>query len=418
MNNSEDNSSLSIARQTFSEFLRHYEYALADDMQSVRGKVAYNFDFSLLYPYTFRAGRTNNQNFDSVGRNIFSLLYQYPQSTGFVPSISLPSTVEFLDVLAHRVDRLEKYAKSPDRLRDTVSAFRSIVRDRNGINSNAMQHVRSVVAGLNITSSNEGISRFLEMYNSRTINLLDESIIHDIHKSKFFKDIFDDVLENMSSKRGKDDPRSYEDRMFHYRVDAWNIAVAVCSTKEQDIEINHVTRGGISKFLPIEERGVVARNPFVPFVKMVALAKVPIGENLQDNSHDFMEVACRNIGESVKILESAKSTSDIRWFKQQEIDEIYNKYIRVMYRDYEFDRDGRNLEEVEGNIKDFEVSKYASIFTEKGLKERFHADVEAIKKTAREVGGVTSDQIDERLLSDYGLDNNPRVAEIRKKLAL
>ena len=395
-----------------------YEHLLADMDAFNEQKVIYNFDFSLLYPYLFPSAESKHPQYESVGRNIFALLTAYHNNCGFRPVFSLPSLLELLDVLAHRIDRIESLISDRSRIKRISSDLKDIFKEDSDHDMIKKARIRSILINLRVSPGNGGLSKFFDMLNKNQIKTLLDYTDPGQFSHNEFKQTQEKILNKMSSVRSQDDGRDYEDRMFHYRVDTWNIAASLWSERISNIEIDHICRGAVSQFFPREKRSLYSRSPVVPLVRLYSLLRASPEGNIQTEAKAFTSLGYHDLNKAVRLIEHVTDIQKLTPVERDEIDRVYNQYLRPLFYDYSTDKGGILPDKAQELIKEMEMERYKSVLTEEGLRDRFLADADDIRNTAQRLVNQNPMIIEERLLTDYNLDNNPRVLAIRKRLEI
>ena len=118
-------------------------------------------------------------------------------------------------------------------------------------------------------------------------------------------------------------------------------------------------------------------------------------------------------------LIKADDVKDLTFEERNEIDRVYDKYIRPMYYDYSQPDGAVDLRKAMEEIREMEDSKYKSITTVEGLREMFKADANDIKMAAHSVVSANPDDLlSSRILEDYDLESSPRIEEIIRQFDL
>ncbi|WP_379545686.1 hypothetical protein ACFCW2_08640 [Qipengyuania sp. DSG2-2] len=263
---------------------------------------------------------------------------------------------------------------------------------------------------LKIARNAENLTQFVSMLKSGIISQLNRQVDIEIFQSDDFKMKYDIAFDKMYGQRSGSDLRNFNDKIFHYRVDCWNAASAQVSHSNPSFEIDHVC--GAKPARAIENPGTYLRSPIVPGIWLYSLLRTPSEGYVKDEATIFLKMGAREIGECLKRVSHYNETSQIPFTEREEIDRIYNKYVRPVYADYS----KSTLSESHQKIRSVEATEEGSITTIDGLRDRFRADAESTRVAAISLLENSDLTLDDDLLAPYTLSGNARIAEIKKSL--
>ena len=403
----------------FSQFLDFYKH-LAADLPYYGGdrKVLYTMDFNLLYPFLFDNKNKAHPVSDLVGRNIFTLLSTYHSSAGFVPVLSVPSLLELFDVISHQVEDLNRLLNSSNSMRSVWTSMRQEFIERGTLSDDRSLSLRESIRTLRILERNEKFADLQRMLDQDQITTLRDHVDSSIFSTDEFRKLFDEIYGRMRPSRSLRDKREFDDKVFHYTVDSWNLAAAALSNHYNNFEIDHVCRPGISQFLPSGLQTRRSRHPYVVLIRLYSLFMSPSEGDILQESESFTRRGVVEVNECINIMSDISSINQLSVIERNHIDHVYNKYIRHLLMDFEKIDQSKKWKDVRKAIDEEVDGRYISITTEEGLRERFKADAENLKNSARKIIESRPQLFDDRLLGEYNLDNNPRVQKIMKKLDL
>lgn len=391
-----------------------------DTLHFSERKILYSFDFSLLHPYIFPSTHGKDHQYDAMGRSIFSILPAYANACGFVPVFSTPSLLELLDSLEHRYNRIHNLLRSDSSLSRIRSRLKASIDDVGELYGENQSELARFLSSLRLNDKqHDSLNLFLGLFANKKISMIRDHIdpieikrLHVQHKS-----LFDLIFRNMEKERGAKDSREYKDKEFHYRVDSWNLTMALLSKYFRDVEVDHVCRGGISKFVPNDFKREFTRHPLIPMIRLLSLLRASEDDHLQDEANAFVRLGARDLSEALKLVE-AHPIGHLTSEERNEISRVYDKYIRPMYFDYSRPDGAVDIHKAIEEIREMERSKYKSITTVDGLREMFMADADDIKRSAHVIVETNPDIMNSRVLEDYSLEKSPRIDEIRKQFDL
>lgn len=400
----------------FQHFKQYYIHLASDLPQFSQRKVIYSIDFSLLYPYLFKRKSAPKSNYDQVGTNIFSLLSTYHGSAGFSPAMSIPSLLELIDVLAHRIENFQELENSRERLSELNQRIRRQFEARDNLDAEHVEKLEELLSGFRPSASNPNLNSFCKMLDRNHVAKLRYHVDPKIFHGKEFNDIYNQILDRMTKSRSIDDPRKVDDKNFHYKVDSWNLAAAELSHRSLSYEIDHVCRPGLSKFLGQSSQTEHSRHPYVALIRLYSLFVASSDGDLNKEAEVFCHYGVKELTEAQNVLENVSSISQLSMIEKERLETIYNRYIRHLHMEFPETEQDEQWKMLQEQLKDEFSGRYKSILTEEGLREKLKADSIAVKDQAKSILSSHPVLLDERLLGDYDLSDNPRVAAIRKTL--
>ncbi|MCC5611573.1 hypothetical protein LC612_33740 [Nostoc sp. CHAB 5834] len=404
--------SLEDVRNIFTGYSNSYLQVLADMDHAQKERVIYSFDFSILHPYIFGPMGPLDSHYDAVGRNIFSLIGSYKRSLSFIPAMSVPSLLELIDQLAHRAEKFVNLSESREKLNSFISNFREQVKNDRLVATSSDLDPLSFLLSIKLTQNAEHLSNFIKMMKSNTIEQLSENIDIELFQTAEFKKVYNESFDKMFRKRSKTDNRDFNDKVFHYRVDSWNIASAVISKNDPSVEIDHVCSDKPGEVLASVSE--FARSPVVPGISLYALLRTPSEGYVRPEAEEFIQMGARELCDELKRLTNRVNVGEMSFTQREEIDRLYDKYIRPVFADYS----RSNISEAHATIRELENNRYASITTEEGLRDRFRADADNTRNVAISFLEESKITLDDKLLTSYTLNGNARIDEIKRKLGL
>jgi len=394
-------------------------HLLADLKQSDDKTVLYNIDYNLLYPFLWPGQKSNDFWYDTVGRNLFSLHAEYFADSNFKLLFSIPSLLELLDSIEHRMARLNKLMKSRDTVDEITRAYNRLREKRFELDDSDAQRIKRYLLSLHIPRGNGNLDAFNKMLETKKIELVSDYFDSDAIRAAnaAHANSTDRVFQKMNQIRARDDGREQEHREFHYYVDAWNIGLYNLNLIQNEKELNHVCRGRIRTFYPQKFGQKYSRHPLVPLYRQYSLALASnLGGALDIESRAFLVDAVRRISDITEDIKSIEKFSQLPDYVRSKIDEVYDKFVRPLYFEYSLSAD--NIGKGRKMIDEEEIKHFASITTEEGFRDRFQQESEGMTKMAKAVVDVRPEILNTRLLEDYKLGNNPRVEAIKRQLKL
>lgn len=385
-------------------------------------QVVYNFDYNLLYPWLWRhVVDPKDSHYDLIGRNIFALYPTYSSDTAFVACFTVPSILELLDTLEHQHERSEHLASSTGDIDNIINAFKIASSPEFDVESDSGRKIDRILNTLPFSNENMRLNQLLVGFRNKQFtvahHLFDNATLRAALPS--IKQDCGKLFDRMKQRRSLTDNRRLEDKMFHYKVDCWNIAFRLINDFVGDKEVSYVCRQAIRDYYPGNTGQFHSRHPLVPMYHLYSLLLAPNHSNKHNESVDFFVDALRTIRECVTVIEAANDNlSNISFYWREKIDDAYNRFIRPLFSDYSDDARGIHMKEYELRRREARYGDYKSILTTDGFRDRFKQRAESFKNLATEVVDLHPEITSDRLLEEYDLSQNPRVSEIFKKFNL
>ena len=380
-------------------------------------RVVYTFDFNLLFPFLFPGSPSKHKTYDRIGKNTFSLLARHHTSVGFRPSLTVPSLLELLDVLAHRKERISLAANSNGGLKRLSESLKREFTASGDVPEDRVKGLRATLQTLRTEKPGHPFETFVEMLRREQITTLRRQVDPEMFRSKDFRDQYALVLERMQKARSSSDDRRIDDRDFHYRVDSWNLAVALASRRYPSVEIDHVCSPRLSQHLPQGLQTERSRHPYVALIRLYSLYAASSQGEIKKEAHEFVRYGAKDLEGARGILRSVNDPGSLSLVERDRVDQVYNRYIRTLHRDFSEGPLEDRWHEDQDWLRD-SAAQYPSVLTEDGLRARFEVEEAALKRSAERLVELQPVVLDERLLGDYDLANNSRVAQVRRSLGL
>lgn len=405
-------------RQEVGLVLRVCEHLYTDLEASVERQLIYNFDYNLVYPYLWPDAKKSDRFHDNVGANFFSIYPLYSNMIGFDVVFTTPSLLELLDSIDHHVEKYDSVAGSKDHIRRVYESFSHLREKKFEIIDSQTQNIRDYLLSLRITGLNNRLNQFIELLRTKRIKLIDDFYTDDQYNhvigdiSKDYASAFDE----MCRQRGPKDPRPRADREFHYRVDAWNIAISRLNQTSNSLELNHICNGRIREFYAGKRGQIYSRHPLVPMYRLLSLMRASSSGELQREAKAFLRDAIRQMSECLRVVNEIPNLQVLSEYDKEKIDEVYNKFIRPLFRDYTKGGAMISFEEVGRMMQELHDTKFKSILTERGFADRFKQEASDLRDVAKRVIELKPEILGGRLIEDYITKDNPRIKNIMSRL--
>ncbi|WP_428673062.1 hypothetical protein [Reyranella sp.] len=401
--------------------------SLADVESSNSTKLFYNSDYDLIYPWLWPGAHSTSPQYDRAGRNIFSLLMHCHKSVNFKICFTVPSILEFLDTVEHRFAHFIRISDSRDYAAEIISAFQASRAQPRDLaqESSEGERLKRYIGNLQLGSHNTNLRKVVSLFNNGVLSLAHEHtnirpqtrdpfspINHEI--SKEYLDIYD----RMKRKRGRTDTRPDADKMFHYKVDSWNIAFRLINSFSREQEFLYVCRPQIrSYFGSFDDQSVHSRNPLVPLYQLFAAFQTPENSEKVTEIQDFLRDARARFLDITNHIER-KNDHDPQAFSQyfqRQIGWVQDTFVRPLVG-HDFNASS-NPELADRETADKAIDgPYSSVTRIDEFRDRLRYDATQLKVAAHAIADIAPLIVEDRLLEPYNLSNDARVQQILQTL--
>jgi hypothetical protein len=338
--------------------------------------------------------------------------------------ITVPSALELLDTIEHRLSQYSRLSESPEEAQRFIDAFKKL--DSRSFDEETIEgrKVMSLIAKTSAAGDNTRLTEFVSLFERGILSFVHEHMDKPdlISKNHEIESEYSRIFHLMDQRRSRNDTRSIDDRQFHYKVDSWNIAQYLVNQQDGKKEVDFVCRQTIRNYYPGETGQLYSRHPMVPMYHLYALFRpVPPVASIQNEASEFLKDAQITISKLVKDLEpyAGYTVSQLTEYTKSRIDDVYNKFIRpLFYRNYSNGGQAISVQDLARMRKEVHLTTYTSITSPEGFRDRFKQGAEGLKAAAQEVVKILPEITSDRLLEEYDLSGNPRIDEIRRKLNL
>ena len=319
---------------------------------------------------------------------------------------------------------MTRVAESKEKSKEIFSALEQIRRGGLNFSGSEANRLRNYLISQRIAPAGAPLVQFIDALKAKRITLVRdyEHVDHDRMSTRNpkFKAQFDSVLRAMERERGPADGRDIKDRTFHYKIDAWNITLSLMNDDSANYEIDYVCRSKMRHYYPKPLGPKFSRHPFVPLFKLYSLLQASPDGTLAQESSAFLTQGAHEITHCSKLIESVASRgfSYLSVRERNKIDEIYDEYIRPMFRQYSDDGGFTDVELARQEISEMNEKSFSSITSEEGFRDRFKQESDNMKSVAKNIIEIRPEVLSARLNEDYDLSGNPRITEIIRKLGL
>lgn len=412
----------------FRELKNIIAHALTDFTETTTKKIFYNVDYDLIYPWLWPGAPTKSYQYDLVGRNIFSIFTKMNEKVEFKVCFTVPSILEFLDTIEHRYSHYSRLSESRFAATKIFEAFKSYTSRDFAAETAEGAKLKSYISDLHLGAEATNLRRVVTLFERNILSLAHEHVeMYDylpIKRNSLNNDVkseYQKTFERMRLIRGQQDDRPLDDKLFHYKVDSWNIAFRLINQIVTDKEFAYVCRPTIRQFFQNpEDQSIHSRHPMVLLYQLYAALAAPANARISVETRDFLEDACARIAMVINRLEkmNAPDLEALSEYSRDRIDEFNDLFVRPLLHDY--NQGGKEIEisELPRIREQAALRPYVSITSPDGFRDRFKQSADCLKQAAHALADVAPLIVDERLLEPYDLSNNPRVREILRTLQI
>jgi hypothetical protein len=401
---------LETLHREFDTYINVVTDILNDRAYSRRGKLLYNVDFAMLFPYLWGSSPPSIPPFKPYGRRIFETLVESSRlSPGFELVFTGPSFYELLDSIIHQASRLERLAYQAQSQYEGIREKASVTDWKATLIKSGMAADELVVL------SKDGYNASVKAPIERAMNLIRAQAIlkglGDFIPEKkeirsLYSDALNDVFERMYHDRSPSDSRSPEDRKFHYGVDSANIvASAAVNANKADVKLLFATEPAIkSRYCPKD-----GRNPLVPVYWISAML---LKRDKYINSEDqFFESMLQKAKDIKGMLNHITDIKAVTGFAQREITDFFTKYAIPLkdpkHGSYHQDTPDQDKEVFQEMLTD-----------QKKFEKRFVEAKEELLSGAKQLAELEPGLLEDGLIEVMNVANDEVVNRIRRKLKL
>lgn len=387
------------------EILAYFLGQIIESRRAIlKGHQAYfNADFNMLFTYIWGNTPKGLPKYKDYGRNLVELLALYPKdTTEFSVYFTLPSFLELLDSFHHHAKNAEHLLSQTRSYNHfQKSEFNKIIFNESSISSGEAEKELSRI--MSITRAKDvkyGLERAIGIIgrNGR-ISGINDLIHEEIHYNKRDITLFNKLLNDMEKSRP--DTRAFQDRFFHYKVDASNIITTRKVNTFDGIESRFVTHQTmINNFC--KDKGLNAQMPFL-WLSSHLLCRHSPDEFGSDIDH-FLKTMQKLLKESLSILKE---------YNEKLIPKNYQHIIELLHSDYLEPIHRRTITSSDTSDEAEEIEYDQSYDSYVKLKKRTEETRDTLGDSVRTLVSNAPYILDSDTMNTFSFEDDAKVKEIR-----
>jgi hypothetical protein len=368
------------------------------------GRLIYNLDFCLLFPHFFNKPAIGSREYLLSAKEWMPrLLNEASTCDLFTIAISGPTFFEFLDQLKHQIDDFK--INIPTLAREQAQKN---IRYDGLIKSTKIRDKLSILSSRRYWEGTSApIEKLIGYLNTGAVTGIGDYVSKPSQKTTaYLTYLFDKLINDQIENRMRHDSRNPEDCMFHYKIDAFNICLAILCSRECQIPMPLVTCCEFMLQNCTDSGNTLGRMDRVPlFLKNAYLAEK---KKEIPNMEDFLAGALRAGSNLSSILMRNNNDEDISPYERDEIAVFHHIYVRRLSTFSENntnDFDEREIDEIIDTIEN-----------EKRMNEILEKAVIDIQCYSQKLVESYLNKINVSYLNEFGFRNDPILEKIRKEL--
>lgn len=390
------------------DILRDIEFSSKHDLY-------YILDFDCVFPYVWRDSPPPRHTlpYKPYGRKVIdTLIAGKGIDAGFIVVFTVFSFYELLDSFCHHIEDAERFVTFSESFRKYYHEKHTNLENPNfgssqeigittGLADSELKQLLSVLGRDEIRAPVERAISILGL--SGIMRGLGDVALEKGTFEKIHLEDFREISNRMYQIRSVDDRRPYDDKVFHYGIDAANIILTYAiNVGSHGMAMNFVTQPRL-KNLFCPEHG---RSPYVPYYWMRSLL-LERDTTLQMPSYrDFLTLTSRRVEELDEALANCKGFG--------ELDEINRRNLRDFLVTYAALLSNPEVEEPpDRGVKEEELMEILD--SRKLFSERFEEKAATLAEGTREIIKLNPEMTDDTLIDSLGFAPDPMVKRIRDR---
>ena len=389
-----------------SYFARAFGDCIADVKAFRAGdRIYYNIDFSLLCPILFDRTPAGAKEFlFSTKDRMNRVLENVAATEHFGLVVSGATVIEFFDQLDHMYRSLPTLAERLPSLRD-----RYAISDENFLRE-ALKTSGEIKRDLHdlslLTQKGQDqrlrapVNKLLKLFDTGALAGIGDVVDGDLVRKQTDSSLFEKFVAEHTQKRRAYDPRSIDDRLFHYRMDATNNCLTLAASKLIGVSTPFVTPTPIN----LDQCRTFGRLDRTPLF-LLNLFQLKFTKQIGDELN-FLEAAAREAVSLLEEIRSYQTLESVPNYTQLRLARFYRGPVALLDRGSHADEpsDEPQLEEILSLLSD-----------QNRMKSAIKDAAQEIRDGAKLVE-LESVQFDLPYIEQFNFEDDPVIERIKKNL--